>query len=1557
MKTNFTKIAFSLLLTFSAAVGWGQTFYNMSSSNYSQDFSNISGWTNNYASGTGAANWRTATSVASSTLNTTGVFVTGTAGGVQKGTNTMILLATGTNRTGTDLLLDFTGRNAGTISLDWVKVVNTASATPRSSDIKIQYSTDNGSTFSDLTGYTIPRVLNNATAESGSLSAISLPSALNNQSQVVIRFYVWNNGQTGGSGNRPKIQIDNISVTSTAPSGCTAPTTQASAITFSSVTTNAMNVNWTNGNGAGRVVIMNTSNTFTAPTNGSNPTANTTYSGSGQQVVFNGTGSGPISILGLTAGTTYWYRVYEFCNPDRTYQTATSSNNPNSQQTVPNPTITRTPATLSGFTYVVGSGPSANQTFTVSAVGLTANLVLSAPTDYQISTSSGSGFGSSVTLTPTSGTVASTTIYVSLVSGLGLGTYNSQNIVCSSTGATSLNVTCSGSVTGSNNSDIIAVASSESTTISSLINNAAPLTSSTGVQVWQFRVRDGGASLNDADNLPTILTAFTLAQAAGNQVANWGSNIQSVALFDGSTFIATGTVTANQIQFTGLSESVADNTEKTFSLRLSLNCPLTASEGQDFQFSLSNANTTFSALGSGKASFSAQTSTNNLNAIAVVATELAFEQQPTNTGVLGTMTPAVTVRAVDACGNLDTDFAGVVSITSTGTLSSSPLTATAVAGIATFSNITHTVVGTGHTLSATASSLTGATSNTFNVLDVTILDGGDVVIVAINTAYLSSGGDDEICFFSFKDIIPGTSIELTDNGYERLSAGLWGDTEGTVRFTYNGSATISAGTTICIQGAGNTTGDFDVINCGSNNTSDWTITNLNGGSFTFNLNAADQVWILQNGTWNNPSGNHNAEYTGNFVWGWTATGWESAPGYASTAGSTLPEGTACLNTDVNGLTSPDKVKYTGPMTTATQNEWIIRINNSANWTGYSSNANYNAASQDYSGSCITFPITTGGYTAGLWTGATDNNWFNCANWQNLQVPDENTNVVISTSAANEAVIDQTAGFAGLYDFIAKTNNLNIEDGIWVELADNNDTLKVFGNLIIEDGALLDNTNGGVVSVIGNLSIESGALLDFSSIASGVNPRLLLGGNWDNQNTLNNGSFGFSENQSTLTLIGSATQTFSTAASADDFYNIVLNKTSGAKMVIADDIVITNVLTFTNGIIETGSNTLFVSNSSSTAIINGATAGTDNYVEGRLNWATNGASYIFPVGHTTHGAQGFNIDVTGSGNVLGFLETNSSTPIYANAYCDLETSPAAGTEVGDGNTGTDGVLDRVTFNLASPLQWNITNPLGGVTNFDLVVYANGGQDIAPVVSANGTPVRYLMKNGEPGNAGVTTSTGAPSFSTVGLLACPNQYALTRLTSFSLFTIDGATKSNTLLPVEMLYFTARGINNEYIKLEWATATEINNEGFEIEKSTDGVNFEKIGFIAGAGNYAGKLDYNSDDFEVQTGIVYYYRLKQIDFDGQFEYSKIVSASLKNGNNWINIYPVPANDNVVVESSETIISSKIFDVAGRKIIAETTNLSENKLSISINHLAKGVYYLKIQTALGKQTLKFIKE
>jgi len=134
------------------------------------------------------------------------------------------------------------------------------------------------------------------------------------------------NLSTGSSTvNFPNTQFDVIGGN---PPPCTAPSTQTSILQASSITVNSASLSWTNGNGAGRVLYINTVNTFNAPANGSLPAANTLYSGSGQQCVFAGPGSGPINISGLTAGTTYFVRAYEYCAPDTIYATGISNTNP-----------------------------------------------------------------------------------------------------------------------------------------------------------------------------------------------------------------------------------------------------------------------------------------------------------------------------------------------------------------------------------------------------------------------------------------------------------------------------------------------------------------------------------------------------------------------------------------------------------------------------------------------------------------------------------------------------------------------------------------------------------------------------------------------------------------------------------------------------------------------------------------------------------------------------------------------------------------------------------------------------------------------------------------------------------------------------------------------------------------------------------------------------------------------------------------------------------------------------------------------------------------------------
>src|SRR5205085_7902949 len=100
----------------------------------------------------------------------------------------------------------------------------------------------------------------------------------------------------------------------------------------------SMAVNWTNGNGSKRIVKINTTNPFTDPVDGTDPSANSVYGGTGEQVVFNGSAS-TVTVTGLTSNTTYFFRVYEAnCSGSTVkFLTTTATNNPNSQTTTVDP--------------------------------------------------------------------------------------------------------------------------------------------------------------------------------------------------------------------------------------------------------------------------------------------------------------------------------------------------------------------------------------------------------------------------------------------------------------------------------------------------------------------------------------------------------------------------------------------------------------------------------------------------------------------------------------------------------------------------------------------------------------------------------------------------------------------------------------------------------------------------------------------------------------------------------------------------------------------------------------------------------------------------------------------------------------------------------------------------------------------------------------------------------------------------------------------------------------------------------------------------------------------
>lgn len=412
MKKRITILK-TMLLAILMMVGSGSasatTPYLMSSGNYSEGFADIANWTDNFAAGTGASSWGSVAINASGTLGdgakittSTATFKTTTSGGVQKGTTNIYLLSTSTaNSCAIDLMLDFTGRNAGTISFDVATVFN--STGNRDSKLKLFYSTD-GATFTELTGTNLPFTARNNIALSASITTIALPTSFNNSATARLRFYEYSTTLGGTpTGSQPKISIDNISITST---------------------------------------------------------------------------------------------------------TSSTSD------------LTVTPSTLSAFAYNFGSGPSAEQSFTVSGANLTNDVSVALPTNYDISTGTGASFVAAsvaIPITFATANAGNTTIYTRLKTGLAVGAYN-EDISITSTGATAKTVACTGSVACVASGLAFGV-----TTVNKSAGNAAfteVATSSNAADITYSSSVEAVATVNVSTGEVTILTAgstvITATQGAGS---------------------------------------------------------------------------------------------------------------------------------------------------------------------------------------------------------------------------------------------------------------------------------------------------------------------------------------------------------------------------------------------------------------------------------------------------------------------------------------------------------------------------------------------------------------------------------------------------------------------------------------------------------------------------------------------------------------------------------------------------------------------------------------------------------------------------------------------------------------------------------------------------------------------------------------------------------------------------------------------------------------------------------------------------------------------------------
>ena len=176
--------------------------------------------------------------------------------------------------------------------------------------------------------------------------------------------------------------------------------------------------------------------------------------------------------------------------------------------------------------------------------------------------------------------------------------------------------------------------------------------------------------------------------------------------------------------------------------------------------------------------------------------------------------------------------------------------------------------------------------------------------------------------------------------------------------------------------------------------------------------------------------------------------------------------------------------------------------------------------------------------------------------------------------------------------------------------------------------------------------------------------------------------------------------------------------------------------------------------------------------------------------------------------------------------------------------------------------------------------------------------------------------------------------------------GGACSSTPLPITLIDFNAF-VRDNWVYIEWQTTREINSDYFTVEKSKIYDNWVEVGQVQGAGNSDVTLNYNALDKTPYKGISYY-RLKQTDFDGDYQYSEIVAVNVKIPMTEVVIYPNPATSQITIQANQQELSTiKIYNILGQEVTNKTQqrSISVNNIVIDLSNLASGLYIVKTKS------------
>ena len=513
----------------------------------------------------------------------------------------------------------------------------------------------------------------------------------------------------------------------------------------------------------------------------------------------------------------------------------------------------------------------------------------------------------------------------------------------------------------------------------------------------------------------------------------------------------------------------------------------------------------------------------------------------------------------------------------------------------------------------------------------------------------------------------------------------------------------------------------------------------------------------------------------------------------------------------------------------------------------------------------------------------------------------NSSNLTGVGGANTFTMDIGAGtlsIEGTNTFPSGFETVTLNDGLveYVGASQVIGTGITYYNLGISSGT---KTTGADLDINNNLTIANGAILNPGT------DDIMLGGNWVNNNTT--ASAGFTEGAMTVTLDDSSAHAISHGGGTETFFNLVSN-ISGGDVTVNDDINIDGTLTLTSGTIDASSADVVLSSGAS---ISGGSA--SSHVRGTVVHTVpdnTGVTKSYPLGDSTNYRP---LDL--------FVDQGDGSPT-SRTY---STTLVAGAP-------TTRTMPAPIVRVNSVRHYVIT-PSTTPTLDDATVTITYGSDDGVDIPAD---LRIVKDDGGTNWLNLDgTGSGTPS----GTITSSS------FTTFSDFALASINLNNPL-PIELVYFKAQR-EERHVRLSWQTASEVNNDFFSIEKSADALIWAKLLDVDGGGDSSIKLNYQAFDTKPNIGLSYY-RLKQTDFDGQFEYFNIEVVGYELVTDKVVIYPNPANNEIILMGNkEELVDIELINLKGMSVTSLTNmEVNEATVSIDLSRLPAGVYIIKTKTS-----------